>query len=156
MATVMNGQRGIVLLCRAGATWCALPLEFVIETMRALPITPLAGAPPWISGVSVIRGEPLPVVHAGVLLGDTRSRPSRLVTLRAADHRFALAVDEVVGVRALPADVVHELMPLLQRVAPEVVDTIRLLDAELLFVLNAGRLVPGTVWQMLDGEKVST
>jgi purine-binding chemotaxis protein CheW len=151
---VIDGQRGLALLCRAGAFLCALPLEFVIETMRPLPVTALPGAPSWLQGVSVVRGEPLPVVHAGLLLGESASLPARLLTLRAGDHRVALAVDSVMGVRALTNDVVRDFPALLQSAVPDVVDSIGLLDAELLVVLHAGRLVPDTLWQLL-GEMVS-
>jgi purine-binding chemotaxis protein CheW len=104
----------------------------------------------------VIRGELLPVVHAGALLGEVGARPSRFVTVQSGQHRFALAVDDVVSVRAPAEAVASDLPPLLQGAAPDVVDTIELLDAELLFVLQAARLVPGTVWELLDGEKVPT
>jgi hypothetical protein len=37
--------RAAFLLCCAGSSFCALPLDRVAEIMRALPIEPMAGAP---------------------------------------------------------------------------------------------------------------
>ena len=43
----------------------ALPLEHVVETMRPLPVEPLGDAPRFILGLSIVRGEPIPVVDVG-------------------------------------------------------------------------------------------
>ena len=58
------------LLCRAGARLCALPLQNVMETMRLLPIEPVAGAPRSVLGLCPIRGAPVPVVDLQSLLAE--------------------------------------------------------------------------------------
>ena len=55
-------ERSPVLIVMAGARACAIPLDYVAETMRPLPIEPVAGTPGFVRGVSVIRGAPTPVV----------------------------------------------------------------------------------------------
>jgi len=69
-------EAGPALVCRVVELVCALPLEAVIETMRPLPIDALGAMPPFVLGVSVIRGAPVVVVDAGLLVG-TRSTPAR-------------------------------------------------------------------------------
>jgi len=124
----------------------ALPLDDVVETMRPLPGEPLAGAPRFVRGISVIRGAPVPVVDAASLLGIGDSHAARLVTLRVGDRRVAVAVDAVLGIRALPPESLQELPPLLREAGSGVVEAIGVLDAELLLVLQSVRLVPESVW----------
>ncbi len=138
----------VTLACRARRRLCALPLEAVVETMRPLPVNELPGAPPFVRGVSVIRGSPVPVVDVGGLLGDLQGyAPTRFVVVRLGERRAALALEEVLGLRELPPLQLSELPPLL-RDAAVVVPRIVALDAELLHVLSAARLVPDSVWQL--------
>src|SRR5215471_17791700 len=122
----------------------------VIETMRLLPIEAIAGAPRFVLGLSVIRGEPVPVVDVAQLLGAEAVQPRRLVTVRGARRPLALAVDAVLGVRAVAADQLSELPPLAGAVASEVVAAIGTLDAQLLVVLQAARLVPDAVFDLVE------
>jgi purine-binding chemotaxis protein CheW len=122
---------------------CALPLEHVIETMRPLPLEALGSAPTFVRGVAVIRGTPVPVVDVGALLGTAEGeRPARFVTLSIHGRLIALAVEGVVGVRTLPADVLGALPPLLRGVGSDAVAALGTLDSALLLTLRAARLVP--------------
>lgn len=144
------GPTDLSVVCRVGSCLCALPVAHVDETMRPLPVEPLAGTHPFILGVAIIRGVPTPVVDAGLLLGaGAVPSPKRFVALRVAERRVALAVDAVVGVRALPADSLAALPPLLQDAGT--VSAIGTLDSGLLLVLRGGRIVPESMWALLDG-----
>lgn len=137
------------LVCRIGTLLCALPVDQVIETMRPLDVDPLAGAPRFVSGVTVIRGIPVPVVNvASLLLGESR-QSGRFVTVRAGARVVALAVAEVAGVGALPSDVLRDLPPLLGEAHGEAVASMGVLDAELLVILRAARLIPEDVWSAI-------
>src|SRR5215468_8425951 len=96
-----------VLAVRAGARMLALPIESVVETMRPLPVEPLAGAPSFVLGLAVIRGAAIPVVDVA---GET---PGRFVTLRLGARRIALAVEAVLGLAALEPATLSGLPPLL-------------------------------------------
>lgn len=139
-----------MLVCRARERVCALDLASVAETLRPLPIEPLAGVPEFVLGVALIRGEPTPVVDAGALLG-LSSPPSftRFVTLRVGDRRVALAVEEVIGARALAGLSLTEVPPLLRHSNPQVIAALGAMDARLLTVLDTGRLVPEATWSAL-------
>jgi purine-binding chemotaxis protein CheW len=142
MCPVADRKSDLSLICRVRKRLCALPLEHVIETLRPLPIEPVAGAPSIVLGLAVIRGIPLPVVDAGRLFGEEESQPERFVTLVVGARRIALAVDSVLGVRAVMQDSLHALPPLLREADDGVVTAIGLLDAELLLVLRTARLLP--------------
>ena len=142
----LRGQSGFDVLCRVGSCICAIPVEHVAETMRPLPIERLAGMPSFILGVAVVRGAPLPVVDAAGILDVGPTQLGRFVSLRVGTRGVILAVDAVLGVRALPSAAFDELPPLLSQAGVDVVERIGMLDSRLLLLLNSGRVVPPSVW----------
>ena len=145
-----------VLLVRAGARICALPIADVAETMRPLPTAPLAGTPPYVAGAAIARGVASPVVNLDALLAGSAGSPgspgsdvpgdriganARYVRLRCGGRSALLAVDAVVGVSRL-ASREGDAPPLLSAAAGGVVESLGALDGALLLVLRASRLVP--------------
>lgn len=126
------------LLCRVKERLCGIPLEHVVEVMRVLPLEPIASAPPYVMGVSVIRGEPLPVVDVAGLL-EERENPTRLVTLGLGERRVALAVGAVEGIRELPQAQVQAPPPLLSET--KALQNLGVLDRELLLILETVTLL---------------
>jgi purine-binding chemotaxis protein CheW len=142
---------GSCLLVRAGGQLYALPLEHVEETMRPMPVRAVGGLPPFVLGMAVIRGIPVPVVDATCITGGSQPSPgvTRFVALKMADRRVALAVDEVIGVRRIHVAQLAQLPPLLAAVDDPVITMIGTLDRELLMVLRSGNLVPASAWQAI-------
>lgn len=120
--------------------------------MRPLPVEPLAGVPDFVRGVCVIRGEAVPLIDGATLLGGVEQHPSRLVTIAAGGRRAALLVGAVLGVRDLSGVDAGQLPGLLTGVASESVALIGSLDADLLMVLEGSRLVPQSVWAIIDAS----
>jgi purine-binding chemotaxis protein CheW len=141
-----------MLIVSSGFRTLALPVHQVVETMRPLPIEPIAGVPDFVRGVSVIRGAPVPVVDlAAVLDADADGRPfGRFVTLDLGARRLALGVEAVVGVRELDAARLEALPPLLGGARGEIVEAIGVRDAQLLVVLRAARIIPESLWNVLQ------
>jgi purine-binding chemotaxis protein CheW len=155
-AVLIDGASGLSLMVRVSGRLCALALRHVIETMRALPVESFSGAPPFVRGVAVVRGVPTPVVEAAWLLGEGGGGPgARWVTMDAGGRPVALAVDEVLGVRSLPADDRVSLPPLLRDAGSEVVAALGRLDAELLLILQASRAWTDEAWHALEAAGVS-
>src|SRR5258708_12016072 len=130
------------LLCRAGHLLYAVPLEHVIESMRALPTEAIVGAPRYVRGLCMIRGAPVPVVDPGLLLGEQPTNSQRLVTIRAGRRTIALAADTVLGIRAIEAETFDQLPPLLRDAAAETIAAVGTLDAEPLFLLHPPPINP--------------
>ena len=150
MTSLEDPATVISLLCRVRDRLCSLPLQYVVETMRPLPIASLTGVPSFVRGIAVVRGVAVPVVDAGILLGtDHPPGPTRFVTLRTGENQVALSVEEVLGVRELTLASLRELPPLLRDAAGEVLRAIGTLDTGLLFALQTARLVPESVWQAI-------
>lgn len=131
------------LLCRVGALVCGLPLEHVVETLRPLALSPLEGMPPFVSGLSIIRGLPVAVVDLGRLLGDQRGAArERWVLTRAQGRLLALSVERVIGVRSLPGSTLSALPSLMGEASAEFVSRVGALDAGLLVMLESARVLP--------------
>lgn len=143
------------LVCSSLRWLCAFPAHQVAETMRPLPVERLADAPPFLSGIAVIRGIPLPVVNLGLLLSGDTGTPKRFVVVRIDERRsIALAVDEVVGVRELSPSLFGTLPPLLAQIERSGVAQVAALDTELLLLLETTRIVPRSVWSEI-GERTA-
>jgi purine-binding chemotaxis protein CheW len=143
--------RTACLVVEVGARACAFPLLHAIETMRPLPVEPLAGMPPFVLGLSIVRGAPMPVVYLGRLLGagDTNVI-SRFVTLRLGDRTLALAVSAVSGVRELDLGTLEKLPRILGSESADIIQSIGCLDTELVVILQTMRVLPEPVWDALS------
>jgi purine-binding chemotaxis protein CheW len=139
------------LVCCTGVHRCAIPLAHVIETMRLLPIKPLAGAPSYVRGLCIIRGAPVPVVDIGMLLGGEAIRFGRLVAIRADIRIVALAVEAIEGIRVVGSEAFHHLPPLLRDVGAAMIAAIATLDDDLLLCLRTARIVPDDLRVVPDG-----
>ena len=140
-----------VLLFDSQSRTCALPLSDVVEIMRPLPIEPVAGAPTFVRGVSVVRGQPIPVVDLAVLLaGRSEGSPGRFVVVRSGERRIALAVDSVQGKREIDPAALESLPTLLGTAPSEIGESVGLLDQRLLTCLRAGRVLFDEAWQAIE------
>lgn len=86
-----------VLDAQTFAVW----LSDVVSLVRAVAITPLAGAPTVVEGVVNVRGEIVPVfgIRARFGLPSVPVRPSdQLLLARASDRMVALRVDRALGI----------------------------------------------------------
>jgi len=141
------------LLCRAATHRFALPVADVIETMRMLPVEPVAGAPAMVRGLCVIRGTPTPVVDAAMLFDEKPAQGDRLVTVRTQTRTVALLADAVDGVRAIAAAELDELPPLLRDA--RTIAGMKTLDEELVFFLQTARAVPDDALRACIAERES-
>ena len=160
MQHVLSGgalETSPVFVVMVGARACAFPLHHVAETMRPLPIKPVAGTPSFVCGVSLIRGTPTPVVDLKALLENCENSPSygRFVSLKLDDRRVAIGVDSVVGLRHLDSAQLGELPPLLRDVSVDLIESFGTRDAQLLLVLRAARIVPDEVWTTLAAAEAA-
>jgi purine-binding chemotaxis protein CheW len=136
------------LLLSADTFLCALDIRYVGEVMRPLPVRPAPGSPPFVRGLSVIRGTATPVVGLGALLGGDGRGSHRYVTVRGGRHPVALAVDSVLGIREVDGaslEGVSTLVGATSQAAP----VVGVVEAEPLWFLDGTHLVPESTWQSL-------
>jgi purine-binding chemotaxis protein CheW len=128
---------------------CALPLEQVVETMRPLETMPLSNVPSFIKGLALVRGVPTPVVDAASLLNGQPSSPTRFVSVKQGNVRVVLAVEDVVGVIAIPRDAAAAFPRLFQNFGSDAISAIGVLESDLLLVLQSTRLIPDDAWSSI-------
>jgi purine-binding chemotaxis protein CheW len=152
---ISNSNTSAYLLCRIVSRVCAIPTAHVSETMRPLPLEPLAGAPSFVLGIAIIRGAPTPVVDTAALLGSSGAAPTRFVTINTGDGAVALAVDAVLGVTQLAPEALPGVSPLLREANPDVVASIASLDTALLLVLELSRVLADSTWAAVHAHGAS-
>jgi chemotaxis signal transduction protein len=97
----MDNNNKLWITCRISKYSFAIPIEQVIEVMRPLPVETISGIPSFVSGLSVIRGSPVPVIDTGLLLTGREARSGCLARFihrglkpqfrRASAARFLVA-----------------------------------------------------------------
>jgi purine-binding chemotaxis protein CheW len=135
------------LVFRAGTLLCALRLEEVIETMRPLETQPLAGTPPFVLGISVLRGVPTPVIDVARLLRGDQGTPERYVAVRTERGAVALATGEILGIRSVDTTTTGAHPALLGGRSSRLVAGVGTVGAEPLLLLQSMRAVPDDVWE---------
>lgn len=136
----------LLVIFRAADLLLGLPVAHVVEILRPLPADTVPGAPPFVTGLSLIRGLATPVVSMRALLDAPPGFPTRLAVLRTGPRRVALAVDAVEGLARAPAASFMEAPPLLTRIAAGALESVAALDGALLLVLEAGKLLGEGTW----------
>jgi purine-binding chemotaxis protein CheW len=137
------------LVCFAlGAQELAFPIADVRETVPLQPITRVFLTPACIAGVFSLRGEIVPALELGVLLGvpaSTAHDDSRIVVIETRAGTAGILADRLCDLRTLdqpldppPANVAAQVAALLLGVAATPSGTVRVLDASAL--LTAGPL----------------
>lgn len=103
-----GSQREVVRFRAAGQTY-ALESRFILEVMRAPELTPLPGSPPLLRGLTLLRGEVLPVVELAPLFGRPAAHASGPVLVVGTTRpELGLRTDEVSEVAVLTGT---ELLP---------------------------------------------
>ena len=138
------------LIFRAGSLLCALRLDEVIETMRPLPTRPLGGTPPYVRGVTIMRGVPTPVLDLCRLLSGETAEITRFLAVRTEHGPVAFAAGPVLGIRTTPV-AGPAVYP---GVSSRLVAGVGTIDAEPLLLLQSMRVVPEEVWVAAAGEAV--
>jgi purine-binding chemotaxis protein CheW len=88
---------------RVAAERYAVPVENVLEVAAMGAVTVLPGAPAEVLGLRSLRGQIIPVIDLGLLLGNPGpALPAHLVVAEAGARTAGFAIDEVTDVGSLP------------------------------------------------------
>lgn len=126
-------------MVRAGALRCALPLAMVREVMRRQPLARAENLAPGVLGVSVVRGEAVPVVSLGSLLEQPPEAESRFVVVRTPGKDCVLAVSAVESIVRIEPDRWQQMPKLLRRLS--FAEEIAAADQDLIVTLDTARLI---------------
>lgn len=123
---------GVYLLARVRDERYAFAVTVVREVARALEVTPVPGAPPAVRGVHNLRGEVVPVIELAMLLGLGGGQGQSVVVAEHDGRRAGLAVDELLDVTELAAELETAEAPLAGAA---------LVDGELVGVVDVGAIL---------------
>jgi purine-binding chemotaxis protein CheW len=117
----------------------AFPIDAVRETLPIQPITRVVLSPPALAGVFSLRGDIVPAIDLGVLLGLSRTEVddnSRIVVVDVEGSTIGVVVDRLRDLRTLadplepaPSNLTPAVAQLLLGVAATATGTVRVLDA---------------------------
>ncbi len=154
MIVSLNVSTDYFLICRSDTLLCAIPLTQVVETMRPLPVKQVADMPAFVLGISIIRGEGVPVLDTALLVSPrSGTQLARYVTIKIKARTACLAVDEVIGIRTVSPMLRADVPPLLHPSNSEILAEIGTLDAELLVVLQSARLISDELWCAINNAR---
>jgi purine-binding chemotaxis protein CheW len=121
----------------------ALPISDVRETLPLQPITPVFLTPPCLAGVFSLRGDIVPAIDLGVLLGFPAAEPGHDARIVVVEHSLGTAgivVDRLRDLRVLdgeldppPANLATGIGAMLLGVTATPSGTVRVLDARAIF-----------------------
>jgi purine-binding chemotaxis protein CheW len=139
------------LVFRAGPFYCALSLGEVIETMRPLATRPLVGTPPYVRGLTILRGAPAPVIDMTRLLTGVETTVDRYVAVRAGHGPIVCATGPVLGVRQVHVEPPEGPAALLSGVSRTLIAAVGTVGTEPLLLLHSIAAVPDEVWEAAGG-----
>lgn len=122
---------------RVGSEWYALPIECIEEISKLFDTTLVPKTAPFVVGIGNVRGRVMPVVDVATRLGlssHVRGSESRMLIVRHEGESYALVVDEVRQVVALPANAYEEAPETMPMSRQRFVDRL-VRDGELLLVV---------------------
>jgi purine-binding chemotaxis protein CheW len=98
MAVSESEGRQSYLVFACGSSWYAVPAESAAEVVTFPELTRVPGAPAYLLGVFAHRGEVIPVVDMGLLVGTGSHSTKRAVLVRLPRGSLALTASTVAGV----------------------------------------------------------
>lgn len=119
----------------------AIEAGYVREVYPLKSLTPLPGTPPFVLGLTNLRGEILSIVdmHAFFDLPNPGlTDRSRVIVLRSSKMEFGILADSVAETRRISAEDIQPVLPTLTGIREEYLKGI---TGEHLIILDAGRLL---------------
>ena len=138
-----GGTEQVVVLELAGEAY-AVEIGRVQEIIRMQPITRIPNGPPWIEGVTNLRGRVIPVLdlrrRLGLPAGQT-TRRSRIVVAELGEHTVGLVVDGVSEVLRVPPEAVEPPSSLVTTADSVYLRAVANIGERLVLLLDLSRLL---------------
>jgi len=109
MSLLKPPPTAMVIVCRIGSRFVALPLHTVVHTARLGELTPPGDAPAVVCGIVSLQGTTVPVIDGRSLFGEPPAYDldSHILLVTTDDDQspeIGLLVDEVISLHRVDAD----------------------------------------------------
>lgn len=93
-----------VAIVLAGTQQIGIRAQDLRQIVPLPEITPLPAMPPWLLGITQVRGELLGVIDLAAIVGARGGRATKMAIIHGRDGLVGLAVHSVAGFRAIHTD----------------------------------------------------
>jgi chemotaxis-related protein WspB len=145
----------LALTFQVGDNALALDIRRVHEVVPRVRLRSLSGAPEWLAGVFVYRGDVVPVVDLHRLAGAAGCPPHLSSRIILVPCRFAAGAERLIGLLATRVDDLRELKPEghpapSMRAADQAdFGAVYATGQGVIRLFDPDRFLPDTVWQQL-------
>ncbi len=103
-----ESHKNKALLFSLGESLCAVPLKYIIETAKIMPIIKIPRVPNCISGISSLRGEIIPIVDIMELFTGQKSNIEYkcLAVMKISGCVIGVPVNDVIKVISISENVI--------------------------------------------------
>jgi purine-binding chemotaxis protein CheW len=146
MAVIASGNDSYVLCELAGTTY-ALRSDDIEQLEMVGRLTPVPNAPPFVDGVTSVRGRVIPAISLRARFGFERTQHdlrSRLVIVRANGRTVGLIVDNAREFAAIPAGAIQPPPEGLSELSGRYLRGMTHLGERLVLILDVAELLRGT------------
>jgi len=147
-----------LVIFRLGEDYFAMHIANVNEIIRLQKITPVPKAPPFVEGVTNLRGRVIPVIDLRKRFGLEARDQGYMTRIIVADHEgklIGMIVDGVDEVLTVPADAIEPPDEIVVSVDSEFLAGIVRLDERLIILLDQEQVLSASEVRQLSSMKVS-
>ena len=151
------GSEQQLVIFRLGDDYFAMLISSVNEIIRLQKITPVPKAPPFVEGVTSLRGRVIPVIDLRKRFGIAPREGSHMARIIVADHEgklIGMIVDGVDEVLTVPTDAIEPPDEMVVSVDSEFLAGIVRLDERLIILLDQEQVLSASETRLLEGLKV--
>jgi purine-binding chemotaxis protein CheW len=146
-----------LVVFRLGEDYFAMTIQDVNEIIRLQKITPVPKAPPFVVGVTSLRGRVIPVIDLRTRFGLAPREEGHLSRIVVTEHDgklIGMIVDGVDEVLIVPAEAIEPPDEIVVSVDSEFLAGIVRLEDRLIILLDQEQVLTATEFRQLQGMKV--
>lgn len=155
--TPASGEQQLVVF-RLGEDYFAMPIANVNEIIRLQKITPVPKAPPFVEGVTNLRGRVIPVIDLRKRFGvasQADGQFSRIIVVEQDARLLGMMVDAVDEVLTVPSSSIEPVDEMVVSVDSQFLSGIVRLEDRLIILLDQEQVLSAGEVRQLSSLKVT-
>ena len=155
--TPASGEQQLVVF-RLGEDYFAMPIANVNEIIRLQKITPVPKAPPFVEGVTNLRGRVIPVIDLRKRFGvasQAAGQFSRIIVVEQDARLLGMMVDAVDEVLTVPSSSIEPVDEMIVSVDSQFLSGIVRLEDRLIILLDQEQVLSAGEVRQLSSLKVT-